>query len=142
MKTSARNQYSGTVSRVTAGAVHDEVELALPGGQKIVAVVTRESSQALGLKEGAAAFALVKASSVIVMTDAEGARFSARNCLQGEVQRVQPGAVNTEVVIALPGGASVAAIVTQESAQALGLKAGMRATAMFKASSVIVGVPA
>lgn len=142
MKTSARNQYSGTVSRVTAGAVHDEVELALPGGQKIVAVVTRESSQALGLKEGAAAFALVKASSVVVMTDAEGARFSARNCLQGKVQRVQPGAVNTEVVIGLPGGASVAAIVTQESAQALGLKAGMRATAMFKASSVIVGVPA
>lgn len=142
MKTSARNQFNGTVTRLSTGAVNDEVELSLPGGQKIVAVLTRQSSQALGLKEGVAAFALVKASSVIVMTDAEGVRLSARNLLSGQVQRVQPGAVNTEVVIALPGGASVAAIVTQESAQALGLKEGIAATAMFKASSMIVGVSA
>ena len=88
------------------------------------------------------AFALVKASSVIVVTDDHGARFSARNRLQGTVSRVQKGAVNTEVVIGLPGGASVAAIVTNESCDALGLAPGVAASALFKASSVIVGVPA
>jgi molybdate transport system regulatory protein len=45
-------------------------------------------------------------------------------------------------VIALPGGASVAAIVTSESCKAMGLAVGGQVSAMFKASSVIVGVPA
>jgi molybdate transport system regulatory protein len=85
---------------------------------------------------------LVKASSIIVVTDDDGARFSARNRLTGVVARVQPGAVNTEVVIDLPGGGSVAAIVTNESGNALGLVVGKAASAIFKASSVIVGIPA
>jgi molybdate transport system regulatory protein len=50
--------------------------------------------------------------------------------------------VNTEVVIALPGGAAVAAIITNESCESLGLAPGVAASALFKASSVIVGVPA
>lgn len=107
-----------------------------------MAVVTRESSQSLGLKEGAKAFALIKASSVIVITDAQGVRLSARNLLAGKVQQVKPGAVNAEVLIELPGGAVVTAIVTADSAQDLGLAPGSAATAMVKASSVIVGVPA
>ena len=48
--------------------------------------------------------------------------------------------MNTEVVIDVSGGVGVAAIVTQESAERLGLAAGQPATALFKASSVIVGV--
>ncbi len=143
MRTSARNQFFGTVSRVTPGAVNDEIELDVPGmGQKLVAIVTHESAQSLGLVPGAEAFALVKASSVIVVTDDQGARFSARNRLRGTVSRVQKGAVNTEVVIGLPGGAAVAAIITNESSDALGLAPGVAASALFKASSVIVGVPA
>jgi molybdate transport system regulatory protein len=51
-----------------------------------------------------------------------------------------PGAVNAEVAIALPGGGTIAATVTCDSAEELGLAAGMPATALFKASSVIVGV--
>ena len=143
MKTSARNQFSGTVLRVAAGAVNDEVTLAVPGmDAEIVAIVTRSSAVELGLAPGAKAFALVKASSVIVVTDAEGARFSARNRLQGTVTEVQTGAVNSEVVIGLPGGGAVAAIITNESCTALGLAPGVAASALFKASNVIVGVPA
>lgn len=142
MKTSARNQFFGTVTRVKQGAVNDEIELEIAGGQTIVAIVTRESAESLGLDKGAQAFALIKSSSVIIMTDAEGAKFSARNRLSGTVSRLVPGAVNTEVVIDLPGGSSVAAIITNESATVLELKEGDAATAMFKASSVIVGVPA
>lgn len=90
---------------------------------------------------GRAAVALVKAPSVIIATqEAGGMRFSARNHLSGTVARVRVGAVNTEVVIDLPGGASVAAIVTQESAERLELSVGKPAAALFKASSVIVGV--
>lgn len=142
MKTSARNQFTGTVSRVAAGAVNDEVEIDLRGGRRLVAVVTRESAEALGLAPGVAAFALVKASSVLVATQLGAARLSARNQLAGTVARVLPGAVNAEVVVDLGDGLTLAAVVTRESVAALGLAAGVSATALFKASSVIVGVAA
>lgn len=142
LKTSARNQFLGRVSAVKPGAVNDEIALELAGGQTIVAIVTRESTENLGLVVGAEAFALVKASSIIVMTDSEGARLSARNQLAGSVLRLQPGAVNAEVVLALPGGASIAAIITNDSCASLGLAVGAAASAVFKASSVILGVPA
>lgn len=142
MKTSARNQFAGTVSAVKIGAVNDEIELTLAGGARIVAVVTRDSSEALNLKIGATAFALIKASSVIVATDLEGATLSARNQLPGKVSAITPGAVNAEVVIDLDAGGSIAAVVTRSSAQALGLAKGSRAIAIFKASSVILGAMA
>jgi molybdate transport system regulatory protein len=141
MKTSARNQFFGTVSGIQPGAVNDEIELDIAGGHRIVAIVTHESTASLGLAAGAQAFALVKASSIILMTEGEGARFSARNQLAGTVSRLTPGAVNTEVVLDLTGGGSIAAIITNESARSLELAEGRTATAMFKASSVIVGVP-
>jgi len=141
MKTSARNQFFGTVSRVRPGAVNDEIELDIAGGQQLVAIVTRESTESLGLQPGRQAFALIKSSSVILVTQAEGARFSARNQLQGSIARLTPGAVNTEVVLDLAGGGSVAAVITNDSALTLELAEGKAATAMFKASSVIVGVP-
>src|SRR5262245_19279946 len=121
MKTSARNQLVGTVSAHKTGAVNDEVELTLQGGARIVAVVTRESAEQLGLKVGAKAFALIKASAVIIATDLGDVRLSARNQLKGTVTAVNPGAVNTEVTIDVGGGASIAAIITQSSAQGLGL---------------------
>ena len=142
MKSSARNQFVGTVSRIAQGAVNDEVELSLSGGLKIVATVTHDSVQELGLALGSEAFALVKSSSIIVASEADDVRFSARNALAGTVSRVQAGAVNSEVVIELAGGIMVAAIITQHSAEALHLAVGQKASVLFKASSVILGVPA
>lgn len=140
MLTSARNQLSGTVTAVQRGAVNDEVEITLPSGQRIVAVLTHSSTESLGLKVGAAAFALIKASWIILVTDSAGVRLSARNQLAGTVEKVLPGAVNTEVVLTLDDGHQIAAIVTNESVGNLGLTVGQRASAVFKASSVIVGV--
>ncbi len=142
MKTSARNQFAGVVRAVRSGAINDEIELRVIGGLTIVATVTHESRTELGLEVGAKAFALVKASSILLMTDAGDVRLSARNQLAGTVSRVLPGAVNTEVVLTLPGGGSVAAVVTNASAQAMKLKVGAAVTAVFKASSVILGVAA
>ena len=140
MKTSARNQFNGTVTAVRAGAVNDEVELTLAGGARIVAVVTRDSTESLGLRPHIAAFALIKASSILLATDLQNAKLSARNQLPGTVTAVTPGAVNAEVVIAMDGGGTITAIVTQASLKELGLAPGRPATALFKASSVILGV--
>lgn len=142
MKTSARNQFLGKVTQLKTGAVNDEIELEIVGGQKIVAIITHESTVSLGLQVEAEAFALIKSSSVILVTEDQDARFSARNRLSGTISRLQTGAVNTEVVIDLPAGGAIAAIVTNESSQALELAVGKTASAIFKASSVIVGVPA
>src|SRR5690606_34077214 len=121
MKTSARNQFLGTVTRTKSGAVNDEVELEIAGGQKLVAIVTQESTESLGLKPGAEPFALVRSSSVILMDEEDGTRVSARNRRTGTISRIQPGAVNSEVVLDLPGGATLAAIVTRESSDTLEL---------------------
>lgn len=141
MKTSARNHFTGTVSKHAVGAVNDEIEITVGGGQRIVAVVARESAKGFGLVVGAPAFALVKASSVVLAIDVGAARLSARNQLAGVVASVQAGAVNAEVVIDVGGALTIAAIVTQGSLTTLGLARGTAVTAIFKASSVIVGVP-
>ena len=68
-KTSARNCLAGVVTRVVEGAVNDEVVLELDQGKAITATITRESVQHLGLKPGARAHALIKASHVILAVD-------------------------------------------------------------------------
>lgn len=142
MKTSARNQFLGKIAAIKKGAVNDEIILGIAGGQKIVAIITHGSTRELGLKKGADVFALVKASSIILALDEKNARFSARNHLSGTISRIQPGVVNTEVVVELPGGGSIAAIITNESSKNMKLKTGKKVSALFKASSVIIGVPA
>jgi len=143
MLTSARNHFSGKVVRVKTGAVNDEVELQLAGGERLVAIVTHESVENLGLKKGVEAMALVKASWVIVGLD-EGPemKLSARNRLRGTIRKLTRGAVNSEVVIGLKGGNTVAAVITNASVDELALAEGKPASAIFKASSVILGVAA
>ncbi|HKH45592.1 MAG TPA: molybdopterin-binding protein [Thermoanaerobaculia bacterium] len=65
-------------------------------------------------------------------------KISARNVLQGTVQHINHGAVNTEVVIALPGGAEVVSVITKSSAERLGLAEGSRVYALIKASDVMI----
>jgi len=141
MKTSARNQFFGKVSRIERGAVNDEIEIELAGGDHIVAVITQASTRHLGLEIGSEAIALVKAPWVMLAAGAGDLRLSARNRLSGTVVELTPGAVNTEVILQLQGGNTLCAIVTDDSVQELALAAGKPATAFFNASHVIVGVP-
>jgi len=66
MKLSARNQLKGKVKKITDGAVNSEVVLELPGGQEVVAIITKESAKNLGLSVGKPAYAIIKASSVML----------------------------------------------------------------------------
>ncbi|MHC8373764.1 TOBE domain-containing protein [Pseudomonas sp. MDT1-85] len=142
MKVSARNVFKGTISQLQSGAVNAEVSLKLPGGNELVAVVTMASVKNLGLAVGKEAVALVKAPWVMLMTESSDIRLSARNCLEGKVTSVTDGAVNAEVVIQLDGGSEVYSIVTREAVAELGLAPGVSATAVIKASHIILGVPA
>jgi len=69
MKISARNVLKGKILKIVRGAVNAEVMLELPGGIQVVSIITNTSVNALGLKEGCEAYAVVKASSVMVAVD-------------------------------------------------------------------------
>ncbi len=67
-------------------------------------------------------------------------KVSARNVLRATVKAVTPGAVDTEVVVELAPGIEMVAIITKQSAEKLGLKPGVKAYAIVKASNVMIGV--
>jgi molybdopterin-binding protein len=67
-------------------------------------------------------------------------KLSARNILKGKVTQVKPGAVNTEVILELPGGVQIVSIITKSSAENLGIAVGKTAYAVIKASSVMIAV--
>lgn len=140
MKVSARNVFNGTVASIIKGAVSAEVSLALKGDTVITAVVTNGAIDNLGLKEGMSAYGIIKASSVVIGTDLAEAKLSTRNLLTGTIVKLVEGPVSCEVDLELPGGNTISAVITDGSAKRLGLKVGGSATALFKASSVILGV--
>ncbi|MGI5940445.1 MAG: TOBE domain-containing protein [Thermoleophilia bacterium] len=69
MKLSTRNILKGKVIKVTHGAVNSEVIIELPGGEQVVSIITKQSAESLGLVEGLEAYALIKATEVMVAVD-------------------------------------------------------------------------
>ncbi len=142
MKLSARNVFEGSITALINGKVNAEVEVTTAGGDSIVAIVTEGSVQSLGLAVGKPAVAYIKAPWVMVLAGEGSVRFSARNQLAGTVEAVHKGAVNSDISIKLVGGSLVHAVITNEAVLELGLKPGVAACALIKASHVVLGVPA
>lgn len=141
MKISARNILKGTVASVTKGAVNGIVVIEC-GKKTIKADITNEAIDSLGLAEGKEAYAVVKASNVMVAIGNEAITgLSARNQLYGTVSEITEGAVNGIVVIDLGcAGASVKASITNEAIKELGLNVGDKAMAVIKSTDVMVAV--
>ena len=139
MRTSARNQFLGRIVRLARGPVNVDVRIQLDEKNEIASMVTRESSDALGLEIGMEIYALIKAPSVILSTDDAG-RFSAENRLCGQVSRIQAGEVNAEVMLVLDNEKTVTSVVTLNTVEKLDLSEGTPACALFTASSVILAL--
>ena len=69
MKISARNILKGKIVKVVRGAVNAEVTIELPGGTQLVSIITNSSVENLDLTNGKEAYAIIKASNVIVGVD-------------------------------------------------------------------------
>jgi molybdopterin-binding protein len=69
MKLSARNILKGKVVKIIKGAVNAEVTIELPGGTQLVSIITLTSVDSLALKEGKDAYAVIKASNIMVGVD-------------------------------------------------------------------------
>lgn len=142
MSISARNVFKGKVTAIKGGPINAEIEITTAGGDKIVAMLTEASVLSLGLALGSDAVAVVKTPWVTLLSGTPEYRFSARNQLKGVVSSLVKGGVNTQVKLTLAGGASVSAMITNDAASELGLAEGVPVIALFKASHVLVGVPA
>lgn len=140
MRTSARNMLFCKVAAVKRGAVNAEIDLDVSPSIKLVAIITEGSVKSLGLEPGSEVFALIKSSFVLLAPEGEVGRTSARNVLHGTVARREDGAVNSEVILDLGDGKSIAAIITKESAISLDFKVGDPACALIKASHIILAV--
>ncbi len=140
MRTSARNALPGIVKAINQGPIAAEVELEIAPGMTICAIVTKRSIAALDLKPGRKATALIKSNFVLLARDVDAGKVSARNCLAGVVTNVMDGPINSELTLDLGGGLELTAVITGGSVQALGLKPGERASALIKASHIILAV--
>lgn len=140
MQTSARNSFYGTIEEVKTGAVNAEVTLKLQGDDRIVATVTTDSVTRMNLKVGTTAWALVKASWVVLAKQQAKGLISARNFLCGTVSRITEGPVNVEVVVELKGGNTISSVITHGALEELKLAEGEPICALIKASHVLIGV--
>ncbi len=134
---SARNQLEGTVTKVERGAVNGIVTIDV-NGTPVTATISMGSIENLGIRPGTAAVAVIKATEVMV---GKGKlMLSARNQFPGKVISVEEGAVNGIVKLDVLGGNTMTATISMGAIRELGLEPGAEATAVVKATSVMVGI--
>ena len=137
MKLSARNQFKGVVTSITEGAVNGIVTIDV-AGEKFSATISLNAIRELGLTVGKEAYAVIKATEVMVGLGKFA--LSARNQFAGKVVDIQKGAVNSVVKLEIAGGNVISATISCSAVEELGLAVGKEATAVIKATSVMVGV--
>ena len=135
MRTSARNQFAGTITALSESPRGVEVRLRIGEGQEISSLITRESARGLELQVGTEVQALVKAASVALRPEAAPGR---RDTLCGTVERIDQGPVHAEVTLALEGGRHITAIAPLADLARLKLKVGKSCCAAVQASSVVL----
>jgi len=139
MRTSARNQFAGTVLTIESASGLSQVRLRLEGDEELVAAITPESAETMALRPGNAAYALVKAPWVRITATAPR-RSALRNVYAGTIAQLQSGAARMQVVLTTAGGRSIAASMAKVAAGAgtRRMKVGDAAWAGFATESVIL----
>ena len=138
MKLSARNQFPGTVTKINEGAVNGIVTIDV-NGTPVSATISLAAIRELGLEVGKKAYAVIKATEVMVGLGTH-LPLSARNQFPGKVVSVTKGAVNSIVAIEALGGNRLSATISNSAVEELGLCEGKEALAVIKATSVMVGI--
>ena len=138
MKISARNVFPGVIKTVTEGAVNGIVAIDV-NGSIVTATISMSAIKELGLAAGKKAYAVVKATEVMVGLGSKLA-LSARNQFPGKIASIEKGAVNSIVKINALGGNTVSATISNNAVADLGLEVGKDALAVIKATSVMVAI--
>lgn len=136
MKISARNQFKGVVTNINEGAVNAIVFIEA-NGEVISSTISLNAVKELGLKKGDAAYAIIKATEVMIATELP--KISARNKFHGVIKGIQSGSVNDIVTLETKFGV-VSSTISKNAVEELELSVGKEAYAIIKATSVMVGI--
>jgi len=138
MQISARNQIIGVVEKISLGAVNAEVLIKLKSENTLVSIITNTATENLGLNIGDEVIAVIKSSNVLLSTES-GIKLSARNSLKGEIESINQGEINSEVVINVGNEDKVVTVITTNSIKNMNLKIGSKVDAIIKASDIMIG---
>ncbi|MCT7506313.1 TOBE domain-containing protein [Aliarcobacter cryaerophilus] len=138
MQISARNQIIGTIEKISLGAVNAEIQMKLKSGKSIISIITNSSVENLGLAINDEVVAVIKSSNVLLSTQTN-LKLSARNSLNGNIEEINIGSVNAEVVVNIGNEDKIVAIVTINSIENMGLKVGASVDVIIKASDIMIG---
>lgn len=138
MQISARNQIIGIVEKITLGAVNAEVLIKIKSGNTLVSIITNTATENLEINVGDEVIAVIKSSNVLLSTEAN-LKISARNTLKGEIETINQGEINSEVVINIGNEDKVVTVITTSSIKNMNLKVGSKVDAIIKASDIMIG---
>ena len=137
-KTSARNTFFGKIETVRAGDVQTVVEIVSLGGARICAVITNYSRTHLGLKPGTLTTAEIKAPWVMLFKGEQEPQCTAENRFCGKVSRITTGKVVTEIVVRIPDGTELCAIITEKSKRTMNITENDTMWVAFSAFAVVI----
>ncbi len=136
MKISARNQFKGRILEIKEGAVNSIVKVELPSGNVISSTISNDAVCDLELTSGKEVIAIIKATEVMI---GKGElKISARNKFPGKISDIVLGAVNAKVTIDTYGQSKITATISNDSVKDLELSIGCEATAIVKATSILI----
>ena len=137
-KTSARNSFFGKIHDIKRGDIQSRVSLTTMGGYTVTTIITNESSELLGLKQGRLITAEVKAPWVVLHGGEAEPACSAENRFNGRITGVRKGDINTEYTVRISDGTELCAIVSTESSRRFAHKPGDRVWALFSCFAVVL----
>lgn len=139
LRTSARNQLTGRVRAIHAHGHNDLIDIELPGGSRLQALITHDSTENLQLNEGSSVVALIKAGWLELQLPSQPADAEC-NALEGRVEQILPANDGpSEVRVSLANGQTLCASIEPDRLATLGLVVGDPVRAQFAASQVLLG---
>jgi molybdate transport system regulatory protein len=139
-KTSARNSFFGKIQNIQQGDIQTRVTLSTTGGHSVTTVITNDSVERLGLKEGLLVTAEVKAPWVILQKCNEEPACSAENRFNGVIASITRGKVNTEYAVRISDGTELCAVVSTAGSRHLNLSEGDMVWVIFNCFSVVLHI--
>jgi len=137
-KTSARNTFFGKIAEIQRGDIQSLVYLINHAGYPLIAMITNNSLERLGLRSGRLVTAEVKAPWVILQRSDTEPRSSAENRFMGEVILINKGKVSAEYVVSIGNGMELCSVVSTTAAKELNLKVGDSVRTLFNCFAVIL----
>lgn len=139
-KTSARNSFFGKIKTIRTGEIQTYVEVVSVSGNIINSIITSNSLKRIGLKCGMFTTAEVKAPWIHLCKNHSAPKCSAENMFQGTVSRIVNNRTTAEIVVLLPDGTELCAIITEKSRLHMDIQLKDTIWAFFDAFAVILHV--